>query len=299
MVRSENALPGNPDVRAIMTNVSALEVRGLTKRFDRPAVDALDLTVRAGEFYALLGPNGAGKTTTLRMVAGLLRPDAGSVSISGIDALADPVAAKQVMAWVSDEPMIYDKLTPLEYLEFVAGLWGIDPAVSEPSAHQLLVSLGLGAASARALRGIFQGHAPESRAGRRAGPRPPADHSRRTADRPRRAVGPSRQGTARRPRPRRLHRDHDDAYSRSRRADGRPDRRHRRRPAGRRGHAGRTARSRTAAPTPVSKTCSSRWSIPRLRPHERDGGAELVCPARDPAGMARMARHDDRRPGQA
>ncbi|MEH2624081.1 ABC-2 type transport system ATP-binding protein [Bradyrhizobium sp. AZCC 1719] len=124
-------------------DVSALEVQGLTKRFDRPAVDALDLTVRTGEFYALLGPNGAGKTTTLRMVAGLLKPDAGSVSILGIDALADPVAAKQIMAWVSDEPMIYDKLTPLEYLEFVAGLWGIDPATSETSAHQLLASLGL------------------------------------------------------------------------------------------------------------------------------------------------------------
>ncbi|MDE1936539.1 ABC transporter ATP-binding protein [Bradyrhizobium sp.] len=122
---------------------SALELRGLTKRFDRPAVDALDLTVRSGEFYALLGPNGAGKTTTLRMVAGLLRPDAGSISILGIDALADPVAAKQVTAWVSDEPMIYDKLTPLEYLEFVAGLWGIDPAVAEPCARELLVSLGL------------------------------------------------------------------------------------------------------------------------------------------------------------
>jgi ABC-2 type transport system ATP-binding protein len=124
-------------------DVTALEVRGLTKRFDRPAVDALDLTVRAGEFYALLGPNGAGKTTTLRMVAGLLRPDAGSVSILGVDALVDPVAAKQIMAWVSDEPMIYDKLTPLEYLEFVAGLWGIDPAISEPSSHTLLISLGL------------------------------------------------------------------------------------------------------------------------------------------------------------
>src|SRR3989440_9736373 len=122
---------------------SALEIRGLTKRFDRLAVDHLDLTVRAGEFYALLGPNGAGKTTTLRMVAGLLKPDAGSISVLGIDALADPVAAKQVMAWVSDEPMIYDKLTPLEYLEFVAGLWGIASAVSGPSALQLLVSLGL------------------------------------------------------------------------------------------------------------------------------------------------------------
>src|SRR6201991_2337113 len=122
---------------------AALEVRGLTKRFDRLAVDALDLTVRTGEFYALLGPNGAGKTTTLRMVAGLLRPDAGSISILGIDALADPVAAKQILAWVSDEPMIYDKLTPLEYLEFIAGLWGIDRAKAEAAARELLVSLGL------------------------------------------------------------------------------------------------------------------------------------------------------------
>jgi ABC-2 type transport system ATP-binding protein len=132
---------GSPDI--MNPSESALQVRGLTKRFDRLAVDALDLTVRTGEFYALLGPNGAGKTTTLRMVAGLLRPDAGSVSVLGIDALSDPVAAKQITAWVSDEPMIYDKLTPLEYLEFVAGLWGIEPAISEPSARNLLVSLGL------------------------------------------------------------------------------------------------------------------------------------------------------------
>ena len=121
----------------------ALELRGLSKRFDRPAVDGLDLTVRAGEFYALLGANGAGKTTTLRMVAGLLRPDAGTVSVLGVDALADPVAAKQVTAWVSDEPMIYDKLTPLEYLEFVAGLWGCEAASAERSARDLLASLGL------------------------------------------------------------------------------------------------------------------------------------------------------------
>jgi ABC-2 type transport system ATP-binding protein len=139
MVRSEQL--DRPDI--MKPGISALEVRGLTKRFDRPAVDALDLTVRTGEFYALLGPNGAGKTTTLRMVAGLLKPDAGSVSILGVDALADPVAAKQIMAWVSDEPMIYDKLTPLEYLEFVAGLWGIDPAIAAASARKLLLSLGL------------------------------------------------------------------------------------------------------------------------------------------------------------
>jgi ABC-2 type transport system ATP-binding protein len=121
----------------------ALETRGLCKRFERPAVDNLDLRVRAGEFYALLGPNGAGKTTTLRMVTGLLRPDAGAISVNGVDALADPVAAKQVMAWVSDEPMIYDKLTPFEYLEFVARLWGVDAATAEARACALVDWLGL------------------------------------------------------------------------------------------------------------------------------------------------------------
>ena len=103
-------------------SASALAVSRLTKSFDRPVVTDLDLSIGAGEFYALLGPNGAGKTTILRMVAGLLQPDQGSISIFGIDARRDPIAAKRVTAWVSDEPMVYDRLTPLEYLEFVAGL---------------------------------------------------------------------------------------------------------------------------------------------------------------------------------
>jgi ABC-2 type transport system ATP-binding protein len=121
----------------------ALAARGLTKCFDRPAVDGLDLTVYGGEFYALVGPNGAGKTTTLRMVVGLLRPDAGSIVIEGIDALADPASAKQVTAWLSDEPMIYDRLTPFEYLEFVSGLWRIDSRVAEARAGELIGRLGL------------------------------------------------------------------------------------------------------------------------------------------------------------
>ena len=121
----------------------ALEVRGLAKRFDRPAVDGLDLSVRVGEFYTLLGPNGAGKTTTLRMVTGLLKPDLGSIAVYGIDALADPIGAKRIMAWVSDEPMIYDKLTPMEYLAFVAGLWAVDGDLAAKRAHDLLSSFGL------------------------------------------------------------------------------------------------------------------------------------------------------------
>jgi len=135
----------------------ALDLRGLSKHFDKPAVDGLDLTARAGEFYALLGPNGAGKTTTLRIIAGLLRPDAGSVSVFGIDALKDPVAAKRLIAWVPDEPLIYEKLTPFEYLEFIAGLWGIDPAQAEARAGELFARIGLEANAHERCQGFSKG----------------------------------------------------------------------------------------------------------------------------------------------
>jgi ABC-2 type transport system ATP-binding protein len=121
----------------------ALEISGLAKSFTRPVVKDFNLAVRQGEFYALLGPNGAGKTTILRLVAGLLQPDAGGISVFGTDTRTDPLAAKRVIAWVSDEPMVYDRLTPLEYLEFVAGLWHIDPATAETRSRELLDWLGL------------------------------------------------------------------------------------------------------------------------------------------------------------
>lgn len=131
------------DARVGTVSMTALEIRGLVKRFDRVAVDNLDLEVPTGHFYALLGPNGAGKTTTLRMVAGLLKPDAGQISVCGYDIMRDPVGAKRVMAWVPDEPMIYDKLTPLEYLSFVAGLWQVDQTVARRDADGLITLLGL------------------------------------------------------------------------------------------------------------------------------------------------------------
>jgi ABC-2 type transport system ATP-binding protein len=122
---------------------AALKLTALSKHFGRPAVDRLDLTVRQGELYALLGPNGAGKTTTLRMVAGLLAPDAGSVEIFGIDLATNPAGAKQKIAYLPDDPMLYAKLKPTEYLEFVAGLWGIEAADAEPRARRLLDWLDL------------------------------------------------------------------------------------------------------------------------------------------------------------
>ncbi len=128
------------------TEQPALLLRGIAKTFGGAvAVDRIDLTVRPGELYALLGTNGAGKTTTLRMVAGLLKPDAGEIRIFGVDAIRDPIAAKRITTWLPDEPMLYDKLTPLEYLEFVAGLWGVAPGIAERKAADLIDVLELGA----------------------------------------------------------------------------------------------------------------------------------------------------------
>jgi ABC-2 type transport system ATP-binding protein len=135
----------------------ALEVANLSKRFDRPAVNNLTFSVRSGEFYALLGPNGAGKTTSLRMVAGLLQADGGSIHVFGENAMTNPVAVKQMMAWVPDEPMIYDRLTPLEYLEFVAGLWGVESATAMKNAHELLEWLGLAPHSRERCEGFSKG----------------------------------------------------------------------------------------------------------------------------------------------
>lgn len=122
---------------------AALMVRGLAKAFGRKVVEGVDLCIRPGEFYALLGPNGAGKTTTLRMIAGLMRPDAGSISVFGRNVLADPLGAKAVMAWIPDEPLLYDRLSPLEYLAFVAGLWRVDADLAKSRAEELLDTLGL------------------------------------------------------------------------------------------------------------------------------------------------------------
>jgi ABC-2 type transport system ATP-binding protein len=133
----------NSRVLTGVTAEAALNVRGLSKSFGRKVVEDLDLTINPGEFYALLGPNGAGKTTTLRMIAGLMRPDAGSISVFGRDVLAEPLAAKAIMAWIPDEPLLYDKLSPLEYLEFIAGLWRVEPRAARERANELLETLGL------------------------------------------------------------------------------------------------------------------------------------------------------------
>jgi ABC-2 type transport system ATP-binding protein len=102
-----------------------IQLTRLTKRYgDFTAVNGIDLTVQRGELFGLLGPNGAGKTTTLRMISGILQPTSGSVAIDGISLADDPVGAKSKLGFIPDRPFIYEKLTGMEFLRFVAGLYG-------------------------------------------------------------------------------------------------------------------------------------------------------------------------------
>ena len=122
----------------------ACEITGLVKSFGpKTAVDGLSLRVPVGMLYGFLGVNGAGKTTTLRMISGLIRPDAGQILVCGVDAVAEPQRAKQPLAYIPDDPVLYGKLNPMEHLEFVAALWNVDPAAARDRAQALLERLGL------------------------------------------------------------------------------------------------------------------------------------------------------------
>lgn len=116
-----------------------IRLEGLTKRYgDLVAVDALDLEIEAGRIFGLLGPNGAGKTSTLRMIAGILLPDAGRVLIDGHDVVEEPYAAKRKLGFVPDRPFVYEKLTGVELLRFVAGLYGQDGPEVETRIDELM-----------------------------------------------------------------------------------------------------------------------------------------------------------------
>ncbi len=121
-----------------------ITLRGLTKKYGSfTAVDEIDLTVPPGELFGFVGPNGAGKTTTLRMIAGILQPTAGVVEIGGIDIAKRPAAAKARLGFIPDRPFIYEKLTGLEFLHFVAGLYGQSGGIIEHRARELLALFDL------------------------------------------------------------------------------------------------------------------------------------------------------------
>ncbi|TDB78523.1 ABC transporter ATP-binding protein [Micromonospora sp. KC723] len=123
---------------------SAFALRGLAKRFDgKVAVAGVDLDVPAGSFFGLLGPNGAGKTTTLSMAVGLLRPDHGRAWVLGHDVWGDPVRAKRLLGVMPDGVRLFDRLSGAELLAYHGLLRGMDPAVVDQRAAELLDVLAL------------------------------------------------------------------------------------------------------------------------------------------------------------
>ncbi|PFG16192.1 ABC-2 type transport system ATP-binding protein [Propionicimonas paludicola] len=123
---------------------AALLARGLMKSFGPVrAVDGIDLEIPQGTFYGIAGPNGAGKSTTLRLLTGLLRPDAGTASVAGIPVWPDPQAAKREIGFVPDNPLLFDRLTAAEMLEYAGLLRGMKPDVIAARATELLSVLDL------------------------------------------------------------------------------------------------------------------------------------------------------------
>ena len=118
---------------------TVLRVQALRKEYGKlVAVDGVDLEARAGEVMGFLGPNGAGKTTTLRIIVGLMEASSGRVNIAGVDAVADPVAAKRLVGFVPDRPFLYEKLTANEFIRFVGGLYGMSMDLAQKRGTELL-----------------------------------------------------------------------------------------------------------------------------------------------------------------
>ncbi|MCK4389674.1 MAG: ABC transporter ATP-binding protein [Desulfobacterales bacterium] len=111
----------------------------LTKRFGRlTAVNDVSLEIPTGEIFGFLGPNGAGKTTTIKIIAGILEPTEGTVIIDGKNLAEDPVGAKQVTGFIPDRSFLYEKLSGVEFLQFVTSLYGMDKRRSEAKTKELL-----------------------------------------------------------------------------------------------------------------------------------------------------------------
>jgi ABC-2 type transport system ATP-binding protein len=124
--------------------MALLKTHELSKRFDDiRAVDRVSFEVREGEIYGLLGPNGAGKTTTISLVCGLLKPDSGSVTVSGSNFWSDPQAARRIMGVVPQELAIYEELSGRENLEFWGRIAGLSLRDARVHAGELLEALSL------------------------------------------------------------------------------------------------------------------------------------------------------------
>ena len=118
-----------------------LKLNSLSKSYNKgqiKAVDNISLDIKSGEIFGFLGPNGAGKTTTIKMIFGLLKPDSGTVQVNEINAWDEPLLAKMMISYVPDNPEIYEKLKGIDYLNFIADMYGIPSEVREEEMNYYL-----------------------------------------------------------------------------------------------------------------------------------------------------------------
>ena len=135
-----------------------IEIRGLRKKFGAvEAVRDVSFSVGDGTVVGLLGPNGAGKTTTLRMLSGLMRPDAGTIRVDNADVVADPIGAQVHMGLLPDSRGLYPRLTPIEHIEYFGRLHGIEGPALKARAKELVTRLGLNEMADRRVSGFSQG----------------------------------------------------------------------------------------------------------------------------------------------
>lgn len=138
--------------------VEPLRIRGLTKWFgSHQALDGLDLDVPAGSCFGLVGPNGSGKSTTLRSVVGLVRPDAGSIAVAGVDVTADLRTARSLMGVVLDPLQLFERLTAREFLATMGELRGLDDDLVAERSEQLFATLALADDADRQIAGYSHG----------------------------------------------------------------------------------------------------------------------------------------------
>ncbi len=135
-----------------------IKIESVTKVYTNlKAVDKVDLEIRESELFSLLGPNGAGKTTLMKMIVGLLNPTSGNVSIDEHSIIKEPIAAKRLMGYIPDRPFVYEKLTGLEYIIFVANMYHLDGSGIEKRARELLDLFSLTSFSNEMIEGYSHG----------------------------------------------------------------------------------------------------------------------------------------------
>ena len=127
-----------------MSSPYAVELRGVTKRYNEiVAVNNINLTIETGEIFGLLGPNGSGKSTSLKMMLGLVQPNAGEVDVLGLNVQQDPVGVKRQVGYVPESPNVYEFLTGIEYLDFIADIYGVPAAEKKQRITEYLKALEL------------------------------------------------------------------------------------------------------------------------------------------------------------